>query len=872
MKPNPPHTPPQLLLNLFRWFCKPEYHSDIEGDLLELFAKRTRAHSLRQAKWRMLFDVLWLFRAGIVRPLFNLNNSFIHPAMFKHNLLITYRSFLRHKSTFLINLIGLSTGLTCALLIYLWVQDELKMDRFHEKNDRLYQVMRKYPTSDDGIEVVDWAPGPLASALKTEIPQVEYASSIKQNEIFGGILSYENQHVKAMPIFVESDFFDMFSFPLLHGAQNLLEFDKYGIVVSASIASKLFNDPKEAIGKTLEGDFWDMSGVFTIRGIFEDLPAHSTDHFDVIFTYAYYAEQNPTVNLWRNDQASTCLVLKEGTRPEEIEEKMNEVLASKREIGEEEIFLQKYADQYLYNQFENGEQAGGRIEYIWLFSIIAALVLLIACINFMNLSTAKASIRMKEIGVKKTMGATQLKLVYQFITESILLSFIALLVAFLLIALVLPQFNIITGKQLSLPTDPRLMGIFVGISILTGLFASTYPALYLSGFKPVKILKGKLEVNKGETWARKSLVIFQFALTIIFIVSVLVVYQQVSFIQEKNLGYDRDNILSIRKEGNLKEKLESFLTEVKILPEVDHATNSVITIVDSRNYTGGIDWEGKREDEGMRISVFITNYEFIETFGINLIEGRSFSRAYGNDTTKVILNEAAVEQMRLENPIGQTITFWGNQVQIIGVTENFHFESLYREVKPCIFALFSEDDNYGEHIWIKLKAGTEKTALSKIKEIYHDFNPSLPFEYGFVDEAYDTLYRSEARVAMLSQYFSGLAIIISCLGLFGLATFTAERRQKEMGIRKVLGASVYQLVQLLSAEFTKMVLIAILIGLPIGYLITQRWLESFAYKIELQWWYFILAAGVTLLIAWLTVSVQTFKVARVNPVESLKDE
>ncbi len=864
--------PPKFLLRLFRWFCKPEYHDDIEGDLLELFAKRTQTHSLHRAQWRMLFDVLLLFRPGIIRPLFTNNNSIIYPAMLKHNILISYRSFLRNKSTFLIHIIGLSTGLACVLLIYLWVQDELHVDAFHEKGNQLYRVLQEYSTPD-GVNVVDWTPGPLALNMKAEIPQVENASSIKTHGIFRGILTYEGQHIKALPIFVEPDYLEMFSFPLLYGNNFLQKSDKYGIIISESIARQLFSDPEEATGKSIEGNNFDtMGGLFTVRGVFKDLPSYATDQFDAIFSYDFYAENNPGIHLWTNDQAATCLVLKEGTNPEEIGKKISELVASNRGTDRSQFILQKYSNQYLYNKFENGQQAGGRIEYVWLFSVIAVLILLMACINFMNLSTARSSIRMKEIGVKKTMGATQLKLIYQFITESLLLSFISLIGAYLIILAVLPQFNIITGKQLALPTNPLLLLLFLGISALTGLIASSYPALYLSGFKPVKVLKGKLEVNLGEIWVRKALVIFQFSITIIFIVSVFVVYRQMSFIQEKNLGYNRENIISIQKEGNLKDKLENFISQVKILPEVINATNSNTSFLDVMNFTGGIDWDGRAENERLRINVFNVNYDYIETLGIQIKKGRSFSRAFGADTSKVILNQAAVDRMRLKDPIGQTITFWGNQVQIIGVTENFHFQSLYQDVNPCIFSLFSPSNNFGDNIWIKIEAGAEKTALAKIEDMYEQFNPGIPFEFSFVDEEYDALYRSESRVAILSQYFSGLAILISCLGLLGLAIFTTERRQKEIGIRKVLGASMYQLVQLLSADFTKMVLIAILIGLPIGYLITQRWLENFVYKIDLQWWYFAGAAGVTLLIAWLTVSVQTLKVARVNPVESLMDE
>lgn len=869
--------PPKWLLRFFRWFCHPDYVEDIEGDLCERFALGMEKTGLRKARLKFLVEVLLLFRPGIIRPLPE-KYTIINYAMLRHNLLISYRNFLRNKSSFLINLVGLSTGLACALLIFLWVQDEYSIDKFHENDDQLYQVLQEWRSPDD-IQLVEWTPGPLADALIEEVPEVLNATTYKTHEyVFDGVISTKENMIRATPLFADRNFLHVFSYSLLFGEKNQVLDDKYAVIISESLAYRLFDDPKEAVGKPVRwdkkvGNFVDFGGDFIITGVFKNIPNHSTSQFDLIFTFDFFTETSPNVMMWENDQSTNAIVLNKDVNIEEVENKISELVASKRGLERETgFYLQKYSSQYLYGNYENGQQAGGRITYVWLFSAIAILILLIACINFMNLSTAKASARIKEIGVKKTLGAQRGHLIFQFVNESILLSMIALFIAIGWVMVLMPQFNEITGKQLSLGFDVQLALMCLGIAFITGLISSIYPALYLSSFQPIIILKGKLEAAWGDIWIRKGLVIFQFTASVILIVTVWVIYSQVNFIQSKNLGYDRENILHVKKEGALNDKLESFLAEVKALPQVISASNSNDELIGSENFSGGIDWEGRVEDESILINVFSTNYDFLETYNIPLKAGRDFSKEYGTDTLKVILNEAAVKAMNIENPIGQTVTFWGDEVEIIGVTENFHFQSLYEQVAPCIFHLFREGNNYGDQIWIKMKTGQEQEAIEQIAEIYHSFNPDFPFEYGFVDEQYHALYVAENRISILSKYFAGLAIIISCLGLFGLATFTTERRTKEIGIRKVLGASASDIIALLSKDFNKMVVVGIAFALPISYIISQNWLQNFAFKIDLQWWYFAGTAFITLMIAWLTIGFQTFKAANVNPAECLRDE
>jgi predicted lysophospholipase L1 biosynthesis ABC-type transport system permease subunit len=506
----------------------------------------------------------------------------------------------------------------------------------------------------------------------------------------------------------------------------------------------------------------------------------------------------------------------------------------------------------------------------------------IACINFMNLSTARASRRTKEVGIKKSMGADRQSIIFQFLGESLLMAFSALLVALLLVGLLLPGFNGITGKALSFTFSPDVVLSILTITVFTGLLAGSYPALYLSGFRPAAVLKGNLRGPAGELWARRGLVVFQFALSVILIVSVLVVYRQIAYVQTKNLGYNRDNILHFTMEtrdeadqsyfeegGTFEKNVETLLDEVKNVPGVIQATNAGgHNLTGSHGGMNGIDWREGLDDEQMDFANLEVGYDFIELFGIQLTEGRAFSRSRSNERLKVVFNEEAIRVMGLKNPVGKTVRVWGQEKQIIGVAKNFHYESLYQEVKPCIFQF----EPRGNIVMLKIAAGRERETIDRLTELYRKHSPGLPFEYAFVDQDYQALYAAEQRVSVLSRYFAGIAILISCLGLLGLAAFTAERRRKEIGIRKVLGSTEAGIVYLLSNDFTRLVGVAIGLALPVSYLLASTWLKGFAYRIELEPWYFLLAGLLALTTALLTVGLQAFKAARINPVECLKEE
>lgn len=790
--------------------------------------------------------------------------------MFKHSLLLTYRTFKKFKSSFFINLLGLSTGLACTLLIYLWVNDELQVDKFHEKDARLFQVMERQQRAND-IEVTEATPGLLSEALAEEMPEVEYATASSGTNEF--TLSVEERMMKATGQYVGKDFFNVFSYDLHQGDANQVLSDKNAVVISEELAMRLFNTTENVLGKAIS--FPNHEKLFFVSGVFENVPANSSAHFDFVLSFEEYKEVSSWILDWKNNGAYTYLVLK----PEVDIHQFNQKIADfvKRKEGEQHItlFAKPYSENYLYGKYENGLQAGGRIEYVRLFSIIAIFILAIACINYMNLSTAKAARRAKEVGVKKAIGANRKTLIFQYLGESVLMTFLSLILALILVVFFLPQFNEITGKQISFSFNTELVLAILFLTLFTALIAGSYPAFYLSGFKSVTVLKGGvsglLSNSVGEIWAREGLVVFQFTLSIILIVAVLVVYKQIEYTQVKHLGYNKDNIIHFEAEGKIGENLDVFLSEVEDLPGILHASSIGHSLVEGghRRSSSTVQWEGKNPDDIVEMENVMVNYGMIELLEIEMLAGRTYSKSFSDESSKIIFNEAAIEAMGLKDPIGKVIKLWDEDRQIVGVAKDFHFLSFHEKVTPLFFILRPENS------WIvmaKIEAGKEQEAIANLQELHHNFNPGLAFDFKFQDEGYQAQYEAEQRVSVLSRYFAGIAILISCLGLYGLVAFAAEQRRKEIGIRKVLGASVSNIMALFSKDFIKLVSISIVVGSAVSWIAMSKWLEGFAYRIELAWWVFAAAGAAALLIAVCTVSYQAVKAARANPVKNLRTE
>jgi len=857
--------PPKLAEKLLGQLCKEELLEEILGDLQQYY---NELEIEQQWKKNLYY---WFHALNFLRPFAlrkSKQESLNHYTMFRHNILISYRSFKRYKTSFFINLAGLSTGLTCALLIYLWVHDELQVDTFHENDAQLYLLLENKQQANS-IETITYTSGLMAQSLAEERTEVAHAVTVREDEE-SATLTFKDNSLRASGVYVDRDFFHVFTFPLIYGEKSTVLADKNAIIISESLAIGLFGSVDKALDQTIE---FQKDEQFLITGIFEDVPENSTLKFDYLLSFEKYLDDNEWALRWGNEPADVYVVLKPDTDVNQFNESIADYVKIKSNNGitDRVPFLVPFSKNYLFGKYENGKQIGGRIQYVRLFSIIAVFILVIASINFMNLSTARASRRLKEIGVKKVVGASRKALIFQHFSDSMLIVFLSMVLALLLVILILPHFNEITGKHLNLILDQSLTSMILGITIMVGLLAGSYPAIYLSQFRPITILKGRFSTSTGVLWTRKGLVVFQFALSTILIVAVLVVYKQMEFLQTKNLGFSRDNMIYFDREGALMEEehLETYLSELRNIKGVSEVSGIGHDLTGNNWGTYGHQWEGKDPEDNTRFEVMPVYYDMMEILGMELKEGRMFSRDFKDEGSKIIFNEVAIEHMGLKDPIGKTFTFWGVEKEIVGVVKNIHFESLHKNVRPQCFRFMPNRIN---KFMVKSEVGMEQDVIAGLYEFNKKFNPGFALNYKFLDKEYEAQYKAEQRVSTLSKYFAGIAILISCLGLFGLAAFTAERRIKEIGVRKVLGASVFGIIQLLTSDFTKMVLAAILIALPLSYFIANWWLEGFAYRINLEWWFFVGAGTIALLIAWITVGFQTVKAANINPVECLKDE
>ena len=788
--------------------------------------------------------------------------------MIKNYLKIAWRHLLKNRRFTLLNLAGLSTGLACTFLIFLWAQDELSFDHFHKNDRRLYQVMENKP-HEKGIETTAGTPALLGETLKATIPGVELATVSTPPSWFPKTALWAGEkNKKAAGIFAGKDYLRVFSYPLIAGNNQQVLQDKSGIVISDKLAKDLFRTTENAIGKTINWQIDQFKKTSVVSGVFKGTPANSSVQFDFILPLEVFKDMMGITGMAPQGPFYTYLVMKEDAAIPAFNAKLSSFMTSitKGAAMPRHLFLQRYSDSYLYGNYENGIATGGRISYVKLFSLIALFIIIIAGINFVNLSTAGASARMKEMGIRKAIGANRKALVMQYLGESMLMTFLALVIALVLLVLLLPSFNNITGKTLSLSVNAGTILSILAITVITGILAGSYPALYLSGFSPLATLKGKVPVAAGQLWARKGLVIFQFTLSVLFMVAVITVYRQIAYVQSQRPGYDKDNVVYFDVEGKVPGNMPAFLAEIKRVPGVINASGMVGNVLGAPSTA--ITWKGKGTAQTILCRPFLVNYDLIETLGIEMAAGRSFSRDFATDNNKIIFNEAAIQAMGIDDPVGKVIDFNGTQTEIAGVTKNFHFQSLHETIKPAFFRL----DFLNSTVMVKIKARQTKQVLSRLASFYSAYNPGFVFDYKFLDEDYQAQYRAEKRVAVLSKYFTGLALLISCLGLFGLTIFTAESKRKEISIRKVLGATAANIVMMLSREFLRAVLIAVCIGLPLAWYLAGRWLNGFAYHTHINAAIFLLVGGVILGITLLTVSFQAIGAALENPVNSLRKE
>ncbi len=793
--------------------------------------------------------------------------------MFRNYFLTAWRNIARNKTFSFINVFGLALGMACSLLIFLWVQDERSVNAGLVKNDRTYGVYERV-YSEGKVEAAHWTPGLLAQELRRKLPDVRYASGFWPAQEIR--FSAGEKNIIEKGCFADSDYFKIFDYHFLEGTPAIALRQPEDIVLSRKMAVAFFGSPAAAIGNTLR--YNDLAD-FRVSSVFEDLPANTSEKFDYAINWQYLLRNAGWLTNWINRGPSTFIELRPNADPVKVEAAIKNFIQPYLGSGygsgfRTELGLQAFQEMYLYSSFKNGVPAGGRIEYVRLFSVVAVIILLIACINFMNLATARSAKRAKEVGISKTVGALRQWLVLQFIGEAMLLAILAFIAALGMTLLLLPLFNTITGKLIVLPAASiRFWGAAMALVLATGLVAGSYPALYLSSLMPLKVLKGTLKFSTGALVFRKSLVICQFVLSIVFIVATIIVTKQVHYVQEKNIGFDKENLVYVPMERSLARQYPLLKRQLAGLPGITSVTysNQVPTEISAHVYD--LSWEGK--DPATKVIALHNGvgYDYLKTMHLTVMLGRDFSREFPTDTVGYVINESAWKMTGYKNPIGKPLIYFGHRGKIIGVVKDFHFRSLHDPIQPLVLEFMGERISWdGSFAVIRIGAGKTKQAIAGIEQVCKQLDPAFPFRYAFADEEYQKLYNSERTVSKLSDSFALLAIFISCLGLLGLAMFTAEQRRKEIGVRKVIGASIINIVAMLSKDIIKMVVLSAVIATPIAWLAMKRWLQNFAYRTPIDWWIFMVAGLAAVGIALATVSYQAVKAASVNPTKSLRAE
>ncbi len=803
--------------------------------------------------------------------------------MFKNYLKIALRNLLKHKTYSLINIAGLAVGLACCLLISLYVKDELSYDRYHAKAERIFKVVTdsRRPEKESKFALT---PAPLAEALVRDFPEVE--TTTRLFTFFGeGLVAYgEKRFTESRIYFGDSTFFEVFSIPLLAGDARTALARGNAVVLAQNVARKYFGE-EDPLGKTLSiNNGFDVQ----ITGVMAEVPANTHFHCDFVLSMtAMRFSRNPS--FITNNNFHTYAVLRPNASPQALEAKFPEAIKKYAAAQVAERFGQTFeaytaagnetkwtlvpiTDIHLRSNREYEIEANGSITTVYLFASIAAIVLLIACINFMNLATARSASRAKEIGVRKVIGSNRLQLLRQFLTESLLLSFLALLIALVLVELFLPTFNQLAGKQIETSFFANAVSIatLLVVTLLVGLLAGSYPAFVLSAMRPALVLKSGSPTNPSGAWIRRGLVVFQFAISVALIAGTFIVHKQLGFVLNRSLGFDKEQVLVIKRASALGQQREAF--KQKLLQNSSVANASTSTTLPGKLY-GRSTYRAldAPAENSYAMHEMDVDENFLPTLAITLNTGRNFSREFATDTSAVILNEAAAKLFGWNEPLGQFLTQPGDSLwraNVIGVVQDFHFESLHKQIQPLVI-LYQPNVQY---LSIRVRPENLTATVQAVATLWHEFAPQQPFEFSFLDQDFDAQYRAEERTGKIFGIFSVLAIFIACLGQFGLASFTIQKRTKEIGVRKVLGASATSIVSLLSKEFVKLVVIAMLIASPLAYYIMNRWLQDFAYRIDIGVMTFILAGSVALVIALLTVSFQSLKAALANPVEALRYE
>ncbi len=786
--------------------------------------------------------------------------------MFKNYFKTAVRNIVKNKTFSVINICGLGLGIACSLFVYLWVQDERSYDDFHANGERLYKVIVNNKDKTGSISgSAEFSPGLLAEALKKEIPEIEHAAMVAWDDDL--LFTVNEKSARENGRYASPDFFEMFSFPLLQGNAKTALSSPDNIVISQKLADNYFGK-QNPIGKTVRID---DKRDYIVSGVAANLPENSSIKFGFMLPIRHFFDDNQwLVSGWGHYGPATYVTLRANASAENVNAKIRDFISQHdAKENDKTLSLQLYKNMYLYSRFTNGIADGGRIEYVRLFSVIGVFILLIACINFMNLATARSVKRAKEIGVRKVVGAVKSRLFSQFLLEALITTFLAVVVSVVLLISLLPAFNAITEKHISLHiTDPSLILLLLCLAIATGFIAGSYPALFLSSLNPLTVLKGSLKFKHRDVFFRKGLVVFQFTLSVILIVCTVVVYKQMNYVQAKNLGLDRSNIIYMPLEGGLTKNYDVFKSEAMATGLIQDISQCTTIPTNVHTWSYGYSWTGKDPNEKIKLMEIHAGYDFIKTMKIQLIAGRDFSADYGTDSSGFLINEEAAKIMKLRQPLGETISQPNGK--IIGLIKNFHARSLHDPIEPLVIGLREKPE--GGVAIIRSKPGKTKQVLATLETASKKFNPKYPFDFSFADDHFAQQYHGEMMVGQLADIFAFIAIFISCMGLFGLSMFMAEQRTKEIGIRKVVGASVARIVVMLSKDFLLLVIIAFVIATPFAWWAMNEWLQGFAYKTDIGWIVFALSGFAAIAIALATIGFQAVKAAMANPVKSLKTE
>ena len=789
--------------------------------------------------------------------------------MIKNYLKTALRNLWKNKTYSFLNVFGLAVGIACAGLIFLWVENELNYDTHNCKHDQLYQVLENQAYNGTTY-TFDATPGLLAQGIKEEIPGIRNTCRFTWDQYT--LFSLGDKTIYERGYYADSSAFSMFTLEFVQGKKNKAFEQLHSLVISEKMAKKFFGDNNDIIGKSLRVD---NKEDYVISGVIKDLPENSTLRFDWLSPFTIYADKNTWLQQWGNNGILTYVELNKTTDPTAVNKKLSGYIHSKDTGAIARPFLFCMNDWRLRNDFEEGRQVGGRIQYVRMFSIIAWIILLIACINFMNLATARSEKRAREVGVRKVLGADKKTLVAQFIGEAMLMSFIALVFAVLIIYFVLPLFNTIVTKHLSidLTVSLHIYSLLI-IGIICGLVAGSYPALYLSSFNPIWAFRGLKLKGTATGFIRKGLVVLQFTISIVLIISTIIIYQQIQHIRSRNIGYEKENLIQTALRGDMQKNFPVIKQELLASGYVKDVAMSNLNMLYMGSSTSDFRWDGKIPNSQILVTQDYVSREYISTAGLKLVQGRNFNSA--GDTMAAIVNETFArligkdvvgKQLLRDTAENKPISY-----TIVGVVNDFVFGDMNAKTDPLVFLPYPE---YFGYMYIRLKPQTEnKTgqALAKIETVIKKNNPGYPFDHIFVDDEFGRQFRGEMLVGKLSRLFALLAIIISCLGLFGLAAYTAERRTKEIGIRKVLGASVPGITNLLSKDFLRLVFVSAVVAFPVAWWAMHKWLQNYSYRISINWWVFVLAGLLALLIALITISFQSVRAAVANPVKSLRTE